>query len=289
VKPRSVARAVALVFALVPGACVVDDSFADAQFKCHQNAGSDECPADMHCDSDGLCRSTSQIAGGGGGGGSPDGCFPATCDKLAPACGALDDGCGNTLDCGCTPPNTCGGGDVLGQCGCHRAQVATHSPDAAFQQTVTGSVAWQNVDNARLSDDQYADTASAMASGKITNLLKVSAFSFALPANAVVTGVQVDIERSAPAGAIKDQEVRVQVGGKPSPNALDKSAAWDTSDASASYGGPSELWGEAEIKVSDVNATDFGVSLTATATASDTPKVDAISITVYFDDPACPP
>jgi hypothetical protein len=45
-------------------------------------------------------------------------CPPITCASQGIACGPAGDGCGNLLQCGtCTPPQTCGGGGVQGQCG----------------------------------------------------------------------------------------------------------------------------------------------------------------------------
>jgi len=45
-------------------------------------------------------------------------CTPLTCAGQSIQCGPAGDGCGNVLDCGtCTPPQTCGGGGVPGQCG----------------------------------------------------------------------------------------------------------------------------------------------------------------------------
>jgi hypothetical protein len=40
-----------------------------------------------------------------------------TCAELAPSCGLLDDGCGSSIDCGCTPPESCGGGGTPNVCG----------------------------------------------------------------------------------------------------------------------------------------------------------------------------
>src|SRR5215472_1224802 len=48
----------------------------------------------------------------------PPVCAPITCAALGKNCGALEDGCGDTLDCGsCTLPQTCGGGGVDNVCG----------------------------------------------------------------------------------------------------------------------------------------------------------------------------
>ena len=46
-------------------------------------------------------------------------CVPKTCAQLGASCGAVEDTCGNVIDCGdCEAPNTCGGGGVPHQCGC---------------------------------------------------------------------------------------------------------------------------------------------------------------------------
>lgn len=281
--------------ALLVASCVVDEDFADAQFLCDPKGGSDECPEGMSCSLDGRCRhspaSPDGGAGTGGGDAGNDGnCFPATCGTLAPKCGELDDGCGNPLTCGCAAPNTCGGGGKLGECGCSKQQSLTRSADAVFEAKITGNAAWTNLSDARLSDDKWATTAAPLDAGKTTNQLKASAFGFTLPAGALVRGVEVGIERSASgsATALKDQDVRVLVKGAPLPTNGAKNIPWATADTAASYGSATELWGATAIQAGEVEAADFGVLLTVTASAADTPRVDAISMTVHFEDPACP-
>ncbi len=282
-------RPLALGAAAFATACVVSESFDDGQFKCNPSGGADECPSDMKCGGDGLCRHFVARLDAGKDSSHDGNCFPATCATLAPKCGDLDDGCGNAITCGCTDPMSCGGGDILGQCGCHQQQKTSKLPTAAFEVN-TGNVGWQNVNAVLASDDKYATTSSAVASGKLTNLLKVSAFDISLPKSAVVNGVEVDIERSATSSSssLKDKEVRLLVGGNPLPTVAAKTASWGTSDSIASYGGDTDLWGATAISASQVEASDFGVSLSVTATASDTPRVDAISVTVFFTDPTCP-
>jgi hypothetical protein len=50
---------------------------------------------------------------------TPPTCTPQSCQQQHIACGPAGDGCGNLIQsCGtCTPPQTCGGGGVPGQCG----------------------------------------------------------------------------------------------------------------------------------------------------------------------------
>ncbi|HLK35696.1 MAG TPA: hypothetical protein VKU41_03015 [Polyangiaceae bacterium] len=79
----------------------------------------DGCGNGIDC---GPCTPPQTCGGGGVPGqcGAPDGgaCVPETCMQQHIGCGPAGDGCGNGIDCGpCTPPQTCGGGGVPGQCG----------------------------------------------------------------------------------------------------------------------------------------------------------------------------
>jgi hypothetical protein len=78
------------------------------------------CGGSLDC---GMCPLGQQCGGGGVFGQcvqAPDGstCFPQTCAQQGVGCGPAGNGCGASIDCGpCTPPQTCGGGGVAGQCG----------------------------------------------------------------------------------------------------------------------------------------------------------------------------
>jgi len=285
-------RALAALVPLGFAACVVSEEFDDAQFLCDPRGGADECPEGMTCGNDGLCRHGSAKPDGSAGDGSEDGCFPITCAAMEPQCGSLDDGCGHLIQCGCTAPNTCGGGGKTGECGCARNRSASGVPSAAFEQKVTGNVDWKDWDFALTSDDKWATTSTALASGKLTNILKVSAFQFTgLPTDAAQTnilGIEVTVERSATAGGIKDDAINLLIAGNPAKTPASKTGAWSATDTEAKYGSPTDLWGEASITLDQLLDSKFGVSLTAAATASDSPRVDAISVTVYFEDETCP-
>ena len=72
--------------------------------------GTGSCAAGLTCGGGGVT--------GACGAGDADTCNPFTCGGLGLSCGPAGDGCGGTLNCGdCTPPDTCGGGGVLGKCG----------------------------------------------------------------------------------------------------------------------------------------------------------------------------
>lgn len=292
-KSRVPSLAATLLALAGAASCVVDDSFNDALFRCDPKGGADECPDDMTCFADGLCRHRSQSSDSGVGGkdGGPDGsCFPTTCSSLSPKCGVLDDGCGSKVSCDCQKPFTCGGGGKLGECGCTQQQSVTRTAGVVFEQKVTGAASWTNLDAARVSDDQWATTTAAVAAGKATSQLKASVFDFSLPAAAVVKGVEVKIERSAASSssALKDQEVKLLIKGSAQSANLAKATAWSTGDQLTQYGSATELWGATSISAAYAMDSQFGVLLTVSASAADTPRVDAISMTLHFEDPACP-
>jgi hypothetical protein len=88
----------------------------------------------------GTCTPPQSCGGGGVPGqcGAPDGgnCTPKTCTQQNINCGPAGDGCGNLIpNCGnCTPPQTCGGGGVAGQCGYPDAGQC--QPETCAQQNI---------------------------------------------------------------------------------------------------------------------------------------------------------
>lgn len=155
-----------------------------------------------------------------------------------------------------------------------------NNPATVVNDASVGAVNWSTPANVTTSDNAYA-TAAAGA-GVETRLLKATNFLFGLPAGAVVDGILAEWERSGADGV--DNVVRLVKGGavvgtnKPLPG------AWPGADAYASYGGPTDLWGETWTDV-DINAVDFGAALSATLTAAGSVKVDHVRITVYYSVP----
>lgn len=281
-----------LLGGLLLAACVVSEEFDDAQFLCDPQGGDDECPSGMSCSADGLCRhgTAKPDAGTGGNDGGGDGCFPVTCASLAPQCGLLDDGCGNFQQCGCTLPDTCGGAGKTGECGCSRKQSRTGQPGAGFEEKPTGTVSWQKPELATASDDQWAT--ATLTAGQSSALLKLAAFDFpnlpSDPQKVKITGVEISIERSAPGGAIKDQAVRLLIGGSPAPTVANKNIAWAATDTEAKYGGETDLWGATSLELDQIKDSQFGVSLSTTASVADSARVDGVKLTVFFEDLSCP-
>jgi hypothetical protein len=121
-----------------------------------------------------------------------------------------------------------------------------------------------------------------------TDGIRTTNFSFSgvLPADAVITGVEVDVQKSVNAGTdVKDKLVQLVVGGSlVGNNKADESTAWGTSDAVANYGSATDLWGLTPSRA-QVVASDFGVEIRATKNTSITARqarIDHITITLHY-------
>ncbi len=103
-------RLFTLAAALLAAGCVFDGSFKDGVIACSDSGA---CPPGLRCaSSDGRCYHSLDADGG-----AP--CLPLSCAEQKRDCGPLDDGCGQTLDCGrCDGNDSCGGGGTPGLCGC---------------------------------------------------------------------------------------------------------------------------------------------------------------------------
>jgi hypothetical protein len=115
-----------------------------------------------------------------------------------------------------------------------------------------------------------------------THYLKATNFGFTIPGGSTIEGIVVEIEHKESGSTVaKDNRVRIVKGG--TIGSTDKASAseWPTSDAYASYGRFDDLWGETWSST-DINATDFGVALSAIGLGAGTASVDHIRITVYY-------
>ena len=120
--------------------------------------------------------------------------------------------------------------------------------------------------------------------------LKVTNFGFSIPDGATIDGITVNVDRQAEnASRIKDDRVRIVKGGTIM-STQDKAKTggsdwWPTSDATSTYGGASDSWGESWTS-SNINATDFGIAISAKKDTSSgnnvEAKIDYISITVNY-------
>lgn len=156
----------------------------------------------------------------------------------------------------------------------------------AVNDTGTGTVGWATVTNARANDSAYA-TAS-LGNAQTTNYIKATNFGFAIPQDATIVGIRVEIDRrgSSNTNTVRDNAVRLvradnTLGGTNKANTIN----WPTSDAVDTYGGANDLWGETGLNASAINSSNFGVVISAASgsgSGTRTASVDNIRITVTY-------
>jgi hypothetical protein len=155
-----------------------------------------------------------------------------------------------------------------------------NSPSTAADDSTTGTIAWSNPGNVTASDNTYAT--AGMAGSQISHYLTAAGFGFSLPSDATVQGILVEWERKLGSGTdCRDNAVRIIKGAVI--GSTDRSAGgnWPGSEAYASYGGSSDLWG-LTWTAADVNASNFGAALSATTTSGGQAAVDHVRITITY-------
>ncbi|MEP7164084.1 MAG: T9SS type A sorting domain-containing protein [Ferruginibacter sp.] len=153
--------------------------------------------------------------------------------------------------------------------------------------TGIGTVTWSNPGNITTAGTPYA-TAS-IGAGATSHYLVGTNYTFGIPANATVKGVQVVINRNAGNvfGGVGDQAVYLVKAGVVQTAGNNKAGGtWPTSFGTATYGSATDLW-NLTLTATDINATGFGVALAGknndffTLTAT----VDYMQITVTYTVP----
>lgn len=151
-----------------------------------------------------------------------------------------------------------------------------------------GVAAWSNPGNITSSDDSRA-TVILPSSGNASGYLKATNFGFAIPSGATILGIVPEIERSTGGGDVSDDVVSIVKGGTIQAESRAKfGSRWPSSDAYASYGSATDLWG-ATWAYTDINASTFGVAIQAfnyDVGPSVEARVDHVRITVYYQDAA---
>lgn len=154
------------------------------------------------------------------------------------------------------------------------------SPATLSDDATVGTVAFSNVANAGLSDDIYATVILLLS--QVSHYLKAQGFGFQIPPDAIILGIVVEIERSASLGAsIQDSSVKLVKAGVIGGTEKASVSNWPTSDAYATYGSSSDVWGQAWTPV-DINLSTFGIAIAVTALAGATVSIDHLRITVYY-------
>lgn len=159
---------------------------------------------------------------------------------------------------------------------------------AGADDNAVGTLAWSNPGNITADDGSNAE---ATASSDVqTHYLKATSFGFSIPTDATVDGIEVTIDRHCDFDSLQrytlDNIVRLVISGSVSgDNKADTANKWPTTPTTKSYGGASDLWGLGSVSPSTLNASNFGVVLSADVYQGivDThARVDYIQVTVHY-------
>jgi hypothetical protein len=148
-------------------------------------------------------------------------------------------------------------------------------------------VDWANPSYAQYYDSDRATV--ALADGQISKYLMATGFGFSIPTGATIIGIHVEMLRYAPLKEISDYHVYIVKGGTRTGTDKKRVGYWFGSEIPGydNFGDPNNLWGTTWTP-SDINASNFGVSIQADNHAEDTPDtgyLNHIRITVYYSLP----
>lgn len=158
-----------------------------------------------------------------------------------------------------------------------------------------GESDWSNPGNITVDDGSVAQCDLASNPPR-SEFLTGANFGFSIPTNAIIKGIELNIERRRLSGSssdVKDSIVRLANWNSPLENKADTVTNWPTSFTVKNYGGSSDLWdslgspGTPREMVDKINSSSFGATLmiiTGTG-GSQIGQVDYMSITVYYDLP----
>lgn len=149
------------------------------------------------------------------------------------------------------------------------------------------ATAWRNFDALRAEgQDPPLDGAElVLVYNPYHDRLLADDFHFAIPLEAEITGISVEIRRAADGNdSAVDESVRLIRGGVVGAADRSKPAKWTASFENVTYGGPTDLWGETWTPA-DINSASFGVALSALYTqgaGNGRAYVDIIRATVHY-------
>lgn len=153
------------------------------------------------------------------------------------------------------------------------------------------SETWGTVANAQTSNNVRASY-SNMTLGPQTGYtlwLQAKNLTDKVPDGKIIVGIVAHIERrkSAVDGTIQDDTVQSIKGGTVGGDDKSLPNTYTTSDVTLDYGDVDDLWGQTWT-AEEVNASGFGIAYSAfidLAFDPSWPEIDAMTVTIYFEDP----
>lgn len=149
---------------------------------------------------------------------------------------------------------------------------------------VANTADWTNLNGALSEDGDFATV--TMNDGQQSAELRVSEFGLKIPETAETWGIEVELKRRAPGGAVVDDKVDILIEGKPSKWKY-IATGWPTSIVGTHhYGQAIDTWGT-DLYPADVNKPTFAARLTIKRAADAgagpiTAVVDSLKVAVHY-------
>jgi len=161
-------------------------------------------------------------------------------------------------------------------------------------ETLAGSNrSWAAVENVGGSDDQYSDFSNLNNStNSYTDYLHVNKFQLDIPLDAIITGIEINVERSDPSQNTADYSVRILKYDMVTGDEKSTGDAYAATDTYKTFGGVGDLWGD--VWTPDmINDNGFGIAISAQRINGNTGqtdgKIDDINVIIYYDVPSTLP
>jgi len=152
---------------------------------------------------------------------------------------------------------------------------------------------WFSVENAQGSDDIYTDFSNLnTGANSYTDYIHVNKFGLDVPPTAIITGIEVTVERSDPDQNTADYSVKILKYDIVTGDERSTGAAYTSFDSDETFGNSGDLWGE--VWTPDmINDNGFGIAIAAQringSTGTTSGRIDNISVTIYYSDPSTLP
>ena len=140
---------------------------------------------------------------------------------------------------------------------------------------------WTDLSNCYSSNNVYATTASTtFVSGD------VSVFAFGVPTDATIDGIEITAEFSLSA-SVNTATVQLSISGNGGAaySATKSNTVTGSTDTVKTYGGPTDLWGEASFSEYGTQDGNFYVKVEGkTSNASFSCRLDHIQVKIYYSE-----
>lgn len=135
-----------------------------------------------------------------------------------------------------------------------------------------------------------ANLAKVESGGGITEQLRLAGFGFSIPTGATIKGYRIDLSRKASQYScdfqVLTETVKLLKGGALHGSNAGNASHWPVSPATLQLGSDSSKFGTSFVPA-DVNASDFGLSLSANVASPEGAFGDAtvigLELTVFFE------